>query len=108
MTESNNTPMNETIRLISWFMKNPGILTVFTYYTDELNANDFLEIMDKLIEGEFYGLLFLLMLMNHHDRKIGKAVDRFIADKVIQTWERIGTDQMCADLRQSIEEEIQR
>lgn len=110
MEESKNIKNQEdkTIRLIKWLSKHPKIQTRLCEDGYTVTLEECLEIIELLEENEFYDMIFVLFVKNSHERTIDKIITEIMIEKMTEEWKRIGTKQMCQDIKQKIKEEIQR
>ena len=106
MLKSKSVQRNETIRLVKWLSENPKIMYSLCDIEAESTPEECLEIIELLEKNEFYDMIFILLMRNRDNNIMDRAITKMVADKVIKEWKRVGTEQICQDIKQYIKDEI--
>lgn len=97
----------DTIRLVKWLSENPNIMFSLCNIEEEVSPEECLEIIELLEKNAFYDMIFIMIMRNRDNSIMDSAITKMIVDKVIKEWERIGTEQMCRDIKQCIKDQIE-
>lgn len=103
-----NKQQDDTIRLVRWLAEHPKIQRRLCEADFESTPEECLEIIEMLENNSFYDMIFILLMKNSHDLIIDEAITKMVTEKMANEWDRIGTEQMCADIKNRIREEIRR
>lgn len=106
MQDNRNNQKEDTVRLIRWLAEHPSIQRRLCDEGAESTPEECIEIIEQLEKNSFYDMIYILLMKNSHDIVIGEAIEKVIAEKMANEWERIGTEQMCQDIKGRIKEEI--
>ena len=106
MQDNRNNPKEDTIRLIRWLSEHPRIQRRLCDEGTESTPEECLEIIEQLEKNSFYDMIYILLMKNSHDMVIGEVLSKIIVEKMANEWERMGTEQMCRDIKEKIKEEI--
>lgn len=96
-----------TIRLVKWLAEHPKIQRRLCEGEYESTPEECLEMIELLEDNSFYEMIFILLMKNIHNPVIDDAVTKMAAEKITNEWERVGTEQMCRDIKARIRQEIQ-
>ena len=106
MQYNRNNQKEDTLRLIRWLSEHPSIQRKLCDEGTESTPEECIETIEQLEKNSFYDMICILLMKNSHDIVIGGAIEKVIAEKMANEWERIGTEQMCRDIKEKIKEEI--
>lgn len=59
------------------------------------------------VSGTVFYCRFILLMKNSHDAIIDKALTKMVMERIANEWERVGTEQMCRDIKERIRHGIQ-
>ncbi len=106
MQENITLKTAEAIRLVKWLSEHPKIQSrLFEDYT-QTSPEECLEIIEILEENDFYEMIVALLMKNQYNIALEQVISEFVIDKMIREWERVGTEQMCQDIKEKIIEKI--
>jgi len=108
MQGTDNNQKDDTIRLVRWLAEHSQIKRRLCEGEFESTPEECLEIIELLENNSFYDMIFILLMKNSHELIIDEAISSVATEKIANEWERIGTEQMCRDIKERIKEEIKR
>jgi hypothetical protein len=108
MRETKQNQSDDTIRLVRWLAEHPKIQRRLCEGEYESTPEECLETIEMLAKDSFYDMIFVLLMKNSHDLIIDEALTKMATEKIVNEWERVGTEQMCRDIKERIKEEIKR
>jgi NDP-sugar pyrophosphorylase family protein len=106
MQENISCQSDDTIRLVEWLSEHPKIQRRLYNGGYEVSPEECLEIMELLEKNEFYEMILILLMRNQQDAVLAEATSKLVVEKLVDEWRRIGTEQMCKDIKEKIREEI--
>ncbi|AFV03466.1 MULTISPECIES: hypothetical protein [Dehalobacter] len=106
MQEGKHHQMDDTIRLVRWLSEHPKIQSRLCEGEYESTPEECIEMIEMLEKHSFYDMIFILLMKNRHDPVIDEALTKMVTEKIANEWERIGTEQMCRDIKERIRKEI--
>lgn len=107
MEEGKQNQRDDTIRLVRWLAEHPKIQRRLCEGEYESTPEECLEMIELLENNSFYDMIFILLMKNSHDRIIDEALTKMVMEKMANEWERVGTEQMCRDIKERIRHGIQ-
>lgn len=96
---------NKVIRLAIWLTEHPKIQHRLFEEEYDATPDEFIEIMEMLEENGFYEMILVLLIKNKWNVSLEQALSKVFIEKMAKEWERIGTEQMCRDIKDKIREE---
>ena len=96
----------DVIRLVKWMAEHPKIKRRVCESEYEVTPEEFIEIVDILEENGFHEMIYVLLSKNQINDILAQSTSRLLVEKTCKEWERIGTNQLCKELRDIIREEI--
>jgi len=98
--------ISRTMEIIKWMSAYPDIQRALCCEGYEVEPDECLEIIGILEEQGFYELIYVLLVKNQCHAVIGGAIERLLAEMWMSEWEKVGSQQMCKDLKECIQKEI--
>jgi hypothetical protein len=107
-TMKENVPeqIDDTIRPVEWLSEHPKVQRKLYGGEYEVNPEECMELIELLEKNAFYEMILILLMRNQHDATLAEATSRLITEKLVSEWKRIGTEQMCRDIKEKIREGI--
>ncbi|KUO62062.1 MAG: hypothetical protein APF84_07785 [Gracilibacter sp. BRH_c7a] len=106
MQEAGINQKDDTVRLVRWLSEHPKIQRRLCESEFESTPEECIEMIEMLEKNSFYDMIFILLIKNSHDLIINEAISKMVTEKITNEWERIGTEQMCRDIKERIRDEI--
>lgn len=106
MQEIKERPKDNTIELVKWLAEHPKVCRRLCEDEYQVTPEECIEIIEMLEEKGFYEMIFILLANNKYDPVIKQAVKNVVVEKMSKEWKRIGTKQLCNDIKVKIREEI--
>ncbi len=107
MQENITNKTAEAIRLVKWLSEHPKIQSRLFEDYSQTTPEECLEIIEILEKNGFYEMIVALLMKNQFNMALEQVISEFVIDKMIKEWERVGTEQMCQDIKERIREKIQ-
>lgn len=102
----NKTETDKVIELVRWLAEHPKVQRRLCEDEYKVTPEEFIEIMELLEQHEFYEMIVVLILKNRCNAVLSQALSRMLVETMSKEWEKIGTKQMCKDMKDLIREEI--
>lgn len=106
MKENVPEQIDDTIRPVEWLSEHPKVQRKLYGGEYEVNPEECMELIELLEKNAFYEMILILLMRNQHDATLAEATSRLITEKLVSEWKRIGTEQMCRDIKEKIREGI--
>ena len=97
---------DKVIKLVYWLTEHPKIRRILCDSDYEVEPEEFIEIMEMLEKNEFYEMIVVLLIKNSFNELIEQVMSRILVEKMGKEWERIGTEQLCRDIKAKVREEV--
>lgn len=96
----------DLVRLAKWMTEHPKVKRRVCESEYEVTPEEFIEIMEMLEENEFHEMIYVLLSKNQLNDVLAQSTSRLLVEKTCKEWERIGTTQLCKELKNIIREEM--
>lgn len=97
---------DKLVQMGSWLANHPKVQLQLCDDGYEVSPEAFIEIMELFERNGFHEWIPVLFLKNCYNDILHQAMTSLLIEKAGQEWQRIGTEQLCKDIKEKIKEEI--
>ena len=100
-----NNDEKRSMEIIRW-LSNHSSIEHALYRESGNEISDIIEIIKELKNKGLYELIYLLLKKNECDYSIEKATRHVITECMIDYWDKVGTENMCQLIIDSLKKEM--